>query len=184
MMIKQYLPFRFSRDGWIPDRLRLHSIQGSADEWEKELIHKKKTIHYHVAADGTVTALTPLSAAATYRNNASKDHENGKREVVILIEGDACSKEQADALLRLLKAVQKEILRIYGQPFPLSRSRTVCDGSFPLEELLEFGYVEPQEKTVYRVQTGNYRSRADAEDSVERLQKAGIAAYITEVAYG
>ncbi len=184
MIFKQYLPFRFSRDGWIPNRLRLHFVKGSAQAWETELNHIKKTAHYYMAKDGTVTALTPLSAAATYLGSLAKGEDSpGKQGILVLIEGEECSKEQQESLLRLLKRIQQEVLRIYGEPFPFCRERITADGTLPLEELLEEGYVVPEDQTLYRVQTGTYRTKDLAEDSIERLQKAGIAAYITEVKY-
>ncbi len=181
MIIKQYLPFRASREGWIPDRLYVQFIPQDATQLSEELTRRTKTVHYHLSNDGTVTALTPLSAAATYLNQTEDTEDSpAKRGILVMIQGEKITEEQREPLLRLLKGIQKEILRIYGEAFPFCRERIRSDRELS-PEILELGYLEPKNPLLFRVQTGNYRTRKDAEDSVERLQKAGIAAYITEV---
>lgn len=187
MIIKQYLPFRFSREGYLPDRLYLQFFDGNAEECQKQLSDKSKTAHYHLSADGTVTALTPLSAAANmlgaiYDGN-NDEVSPARRGILILIEGKkkSLAEFQQEPLIRLLKRIQKEVLRIYGERFDFCRKAVICDENLPLEDILEQGLFQEEERTLFRVQTGNYRTRRDAEDSVERLQRAGIAAYITEV---
>ncbi len=192
MIIKQYLPFRFSREGYIPDRLHLQFYEGGASVCEEDLLCRKKTAHYHLSTDGTVTALTPLSAAANLLGPAGelmapvKETPEARRGILILIEGKdrQLSEEQKEPLIRLLKGIQKEVIRIYGETFPFCRKAVTADRELPLEELLDQGLLQREDRTLFRVQTGNYRTRKDAEDSVERLQRAGIAAYITEVRYG
>ena len=183
MMIKRYLPFRFSREGYVPNRLHLKFVAGDGDFWEKELSQKKKTAHYHLAKDGTVTVFSPLSSAATLLGPLQISAANreqvseARRGILILVESNdcRCTEEQMQPLIRLLKGIQKEIFRIYAEPFDLCRDRIFCDGDLCLEEVLELSY---------RVKTGNYRTRTDAENGVERLQRAGIAAYIEEVRCG
>lgn len=191
MIIKQYLPFRFSREGYLPDRIYLQFFDGDAQTCQAQLSDNKKTAHYHLSQDGTVTALTPISGAANllgpiYDGQAEKDEVSpARRGILILMEGNnrSLSEDQMEPLIRLLKGIQKEIFRIYGERFDFCRKTVICDGKIPLEELLDRGLLQGEEKTLFRVQTGNYRNRRDAEDSVERLQRAGIAAYITEVTY-
>lgn len=187
MIIKQYLPFRFSREGYLPDRLYLQFFDGNAEECQNILSGQKKTAHYHLSADGTITALTPLSAATNLLGSISGGSDDtispARRGILILIEGrtKTLTKSQQEPLIRLLKMVQKEVLRIYGERFDFCRKAVICDENLPLEDILEQGLFQGGEKTLFRVQTGNYRTRRDAEDSIERLQRAGIAAYITEV---
>ena len=189
MIIKQYLPFRFSREGYLPDQLYLRFFDGNTEECQKQLSDKQKTAHYHLSVDGTITALTPLSAAANFLGSiyGGKEEEisPARRGILILIEGKTKSitKFQLEPLIRLLKMVQKEVLRIYGERFDFCRKTVICDENLPLEDILEQGLFQGEEKTLFRVQTGNNRTRQDAEDSIERLQRAGIAAYITEVTY-
>lgn len=192
MMIKRYLPFRISREGYVPNRLHLKFVTGDGDFWEKKLSEQKKTVHYHLAKDGTVTAFSPLSSATTFlgplqTSLAEREKvSEARRGILILVESDEknCTEEQAEPLIRLLKGIQKEIFRLYAEPFELSRDRIFCDGEICLEELLELSYLGIPEQTLFRVKTGNYRTRTDAEDSVQRLQRAGIAAYIEEVRCG
>ncbi len=187
MIIKQYLPFRFSREGYLPHRLHLQFFDGNAETCQKQLSESKKTAHYHLSTDGTITALTPLSAAANMLgaiHNGNEDSiSSARRGILILIEGKSKSltNQQQEPLIRLLKGIQKEVLRIYGERFDFCRKTVICDENLPLEDILEQGLFQGEERTLFRVQTGNYRTRRDAEDSVERLQRAGIAAYITEV---
>ncbi len=187
MIIKHYLPFRFSREGVLPDRLYLQFFDGNREECQRRLSDKKKTAHYHLSADGTVTALAPLSSAANWLGAVNGKPEDEfsppRRGILILIEGstNALTEDQKEPLIRLLKGIQKEILRIYGERFDFCRKTLLCDDDLPVEELLEQGLFQGEHRTLFRVQTGNYRTRRDAEDSIERLQRAGIAAYITEV---
>ncbi len=188
MIIKDYLPFRFSREGYVPDRLYLQFFDGNSSECFRHLSEQKKTAHYHLAKDGTVTVLTPLSSAANLlgpiRDNKNDTPVSAARRGVLILaegtEGILCD-EQRDPLIRLLKRIQKEVLRIYGERFPLCHQGFFCDGKFSPEDLLEEGILPEEEKTLFRVQTGSYQNRRDAEDRVEQLQRAGIAAYITEV---
>lgn len=187
MIIKEYLPFRFSREGYLPDRMILQFFDGNRDHCKKVLSEKKKTAHYHLSADGIITALSPLSGAANllgpiFEEGLEHPISDARRGILILVEGkQALTKEQKEPLIRLLKNIQKEILRIYGEPFDFCRKTVICDKNLPLEELLEYGLYQRDDRTVFRVQTGNYRTYRDAEESVVRLQRAGIAAYITEV---
>ncbi len=188
MILKDYLPLRVSREGYIPDRLVFRFYPGTADLCRKECLAKNKTVHYHLSETGTVTALTPISAGATLQGRDPEGQEDGippkYRQILILIEGDGTLKEaQKQPLFRLIKGIQREVLRIYGQPFPFRRENLHWEGMLPVEEILEEGVIVSENRLLYRVQTGNYRSRKDAEDSIFRLQQAGIAAYITEVQY-
>lgn len=190
MIIKQYLPFLFSREGYIPDRIVLKFCDNSEESCRKDLETRKKTAHYYLASDGCITALTPLSAAANLLGSVGETGEKsqeipqGRRGILILMEGDGkLSEEQKTPLIRLLKTVQKEVLRIYGQNFDFCRETLLTDPNvtLPLEEILDEGLYRGRERSLFRVQTGSYRHRKDEEDSIERLQRAGIAAYITEV---
>jgi len=189
LIIKRYLPFRFSREGCIPDRIVLRPCLKNAEECVKELERQRKTAHYHLAEDGTVTALTPLSAAAnllgptgTDPNPGSRELPAGRRGILILTEGDGLKQGQKQPLIRLLKSIQKEVFRIYGEAFPFCRRNLLCDPSvFCAEELLEEGVYHPGDLPRFRVQTGSYLDRREAEKKVEALCSAGIAAYITEV---
>ena len=189
MILKHYLPFRFSREGCFPDRIVLRPCNKNGEESEKELTEQKKAAHYHLDRNGNVTALSPLSAASNLLGPTGNDPaplENdlplGRRGILILTEGEALCEMQKEPLIRLLKRIQKEIYRIYGHAFPFSRRNILCDPSaYPIEELLEEGYLPPESNTRFRVQTGSYSQRRDAEERVLRLAAAGIAAYITEV---
>ncbi len=189
MIIKQYLPVRFSREGYIPDRIYLQFFDGDEQICQTQLSERNKTAHYHLSKEGTVTALTPISGAANLlgplgdRQGIQGSVSPARRGILILIEGaePLLSEEQREPLIRLLKGIQKEVLRIYGERFNFCRDTVLCDKDLPLEDLLDRGLFQGEEKTLFRVQTGSYRNRRDAEDSVERLQRAGIAAYITEV---
>ena len=188
MIIKQYHPFRVSREGYIPDRLHLKFFEGNAEECLEQLSRRQKSAHYHVAVDGTVTALSPLSAAATvlsslWEGEAEDEVSAARRGILILIEsnGRALSEAQAEPLFRLLKSIQKQIIRIYGEPFSFCREALFCEEGMSAVDLLEQGYLPWDDRRVFRVQTGTYRSRREAEDHVQRLQRAGIAAYVTEV---
>lgn len=191
MIIKRYLPFRFSREGYIPDRIYLQFFEGTVEDCEKHLSDRNKTAHYYLSEDGTVTVLTPVSGAANLLGPLGDPQglqgsvSPARRGILILIEGNgsSLSEPQREPLIRLLKGIQKEVLRIYGERFNFCRDTVICDKEIPLEDLLDRGLFQGEEKTLFRVQTGSYRNRRDAEDSVERLQRAGIAAYITEVKY-
>ncbi len=186
-MKKEYLPHRISREGVLPDRLVLAFYPGGAELCRKECLAKNKTVHYHVSTTGEVTVFTPLSAGANLHCTGRREREEISekcRDILILLEGDGRSNgEEEEALIRLLKGIQKEFFRLYGQPFPWERKHLICPPSLSAELLLEEGFSPLPSHTLFRVQTGNYRSLRDAEDSVERLQKAGIAAYITEIPY-
>lgn len=186
MIIKRYLPFRFSREGYLPDRLHLQFFDGSAEQCEEQLTKRNKTAHYHLSKDGTVTALTPISAAANllgaiHQTPKSEEISPARRGILILIEGTSLCQEQTEPLIRLLKGIQKEFRRIYGESFPFCRENLVWQEPLPVEELLEQGFLPGDFRALFRVQTGTYKSQKDAEDSIERLQRAGIAAYVTEV---
>lgn len=190
MIIKQYLPFRFSREGCIPDRIFLQFCGETAAVCEEILLSRKKTAHFYLAKDGCVMAFTPLSAAANLLGPTGEPAPEmpqfpaARRGILILIEGKEkiLSEEQKEPLIRLLKGIQKEILRIYGEKFAFCRGSLCSDtDTLPLDELLDQANFRGEERVLFRVKTGNYRHRRDAEDSVERLQRAGIAAYITEV---
>ena len=186
MIIKRYLPFRFSREGYLPDRLHLQFFDGSAEQCEEQLTARNKTAHYHLSKEGIITALTPISAAANLLSAiqevpGSEEPSPARRGILILIEGNALCPEQTEPLLRLLKGIQKEFRRIYGESFPFCRGNLVYNESLPVEELLEQGFFPGDSRTLFRVQTGTYKNRKDAEESIQRLQRAGIAAYVTEV---
>lgn len=192
MIIKQYLPFRFSREGCIPDRIVLKRCDQSAEECIAQLTEGKKTAHFHLGNDGCITALTPLSCAAnllgpTGRDPAPESNEFplGRRGILILTEcrDSALREEQKEPLVRLLKRIQKEVLRIYAVRFPFCRDALIQDPTplYSTEELLEQALYCSDRARVFRVLTGSYRNRRDAEESVQRLSSAGIAAYITEV---
>lgn len=191
MIIKQYLPYRFSREGCIPDRIVLRRCDQSAEECIATLTEGKKTAHFHLGLDGCITALTPLSCAAnllgpTGRDPAPESNELplGRRGILILTEcRNFLSEEQKEPLIRLLKRIQKEALRIYGVRFPFCREGLIQDSTplCPSEELLEQALYCSDTTRVFRVLTGSYRNRRDAEESVQRLSSVGIAAYITEV---
>lgn len=189
MILKHYLPFRFSREGCIPDRIVLRPCKSNGTDCEKELTDRKKAAHYHIARDGCITALTPLSAAAnllgptgTDPNPSENELPLGRRGILILTEGEDLGKEQKEPLIRLLKRIQQEIGRIYGSSFPFCRRNLLCDPTaYPTEELLEEGKIPGEGALRFRVQTGSYRLRKEAEERVMLLAAAGIAAYITEV---
>lgn len=192
MIIKQHLPFRYSREGCIPDRILLRPCAQNREECRNELEKQKKTAHFHLSAEGTVTALTPLSAAANLLGPTgidpapqSKDLPHARRGILILIEGEGLKNGQKEPLIRLLKGIQKEFFRIYGEVFPFRRSNLICDPTvYCAEELLEEGIFCPEDLPRFRVQTGSYRDRREAERKVEALCAAGIAAYVTEVRSG
>ena len=191
MIIKQYLPFRFSREGYIPDRIHLQTCLRDAEKCGEFLKQNRKTVHYHLSEDGSVTALTPLSAAAnllgpTGRDPAPSSEEipAARRGILILAEAKdgKLSEEQKNSLIRLIKNIQREFLRIYGEPFDLCRrSLRLPPDLLSEEELLEEAYCPVQDTPRFRVQTGSYLHRRDAEEKIEQLTAAGIAAYITEV---
>ncbi len=189
MTIKNYLPFRYSREGCIPDRMVLRPCNEGAEACINTLTDRKKTAHFHLGTDGTVTALTPISGAANLLgptgndpNPSANDLPMGRRGILILVEGEVLSEQQTEALIRLLRRIQQEVFRIYGDPFPFSRRNLICDPTFfPVEKLLEDALFQPDDTPRFRVQTGSYRHRRDAEARVEALTQAGIAAYITEV---
>ncbi len=188
MIVKRRLPFRHSREGYAPDRIHLRFCQTSADETERELIRTQKTAHYHLSSNGTVTDFAPLSAAANRLSplfpEGMAEVSPARRGILILIEGKELNREQKQPLIRLLKGIQKEVFRIYGFPFPFRRDAFFAEGGLPVEELLEEGYLPREDRKLYRVQTGCYRSRREAEERIEGLSTAGIAAYITEINYG
>lgn len=191
MIIKQYLPFRFSREGCIPDRIYLQACPRNAEKCREHLDGTRKTAHYHISAEGCVTAFTPLSAAAnllgpTGTDPAPQTEElpSARRGILILAETKTgtISEEQKEPLIRLLKNLQKELFRIYGEPFYLcSHSLCVDPKLISKEELLEQAYCTLMDAPRFRVQTGCYLHRRDAEEKVEQLTAAGIAAYVTEV---
>lgn len=189
MIIKQHLPFRYSREGFVPNRIVLQFHEQTAEICREMLLKTKKTAHFYLAENGCITAFTPLFAAANLLGPVGSSEPDTSQcaiprgGILILIEGKdkKLSDEQKEPLIRLLKKIQKEVLRIYGERFIFSRESLCTDGDLPLEELLDLGNYQGEERTLFRVQTGSYRHRKDAEDSIERLQKAGIAAYISEV---
>ncbi len=192
MIIKEYLPFRYSREGCVPDQIIFKQCKHTAEQCKTNLLDQKRTAHFHIGEDGCITAWTPLSAAAnllgptgTDPDPASEQLPLARRGILILIEtknGNIC-KDQWEPLLRLLKRIQKEVFRIYGIPFPFSRNHLILDSdvSIPLETLLEDAVYYPEYSRIFRVLTGSYRNRREAEESIQRLSNAGIAAYITEV---
>lgn len=188
MIVKRRLPFRHSREGYAPDRLYLRFCPATAEETEKELIRTQKTAHYYLSADGTVTDFAPLSTAANHLSplfpEGMEEVSPARRGILILIEGKKLNRAQKEPLIRLLKGIQKEVFRIYGFPFPFRRNALFAEGGLPIEELLEEGYLPREDRKLYRVQTGCYRSRREAEERIEGLGTAGIAAYITEINYG
>lgn len=185
MIIKRHLPFRYSREGCIPDRLFLQFSNETAEEAERRLKEEKKTVHFFLGKDGVITAFTPLTQAANELGPSAQtpegDLSRARRGILIRIEGDRWSRARQEPLLRLIKRIQKEILRIYGESFPLTRETVTYPEGFPIEEILELGRWEGERKRLFRVQTGQYQTRRDAEESLERLAQAGIAGYITEV---
>ena len=189
MIIKNYLPFRYMRGGCIPDRLILRPCKEDAETCLRLLREQKKTAHYHLGRDGTVTALTPLSCAANLLGQTGTDPDPQSREIplarrgiLILTEGETLREEQWEPLLRLIKRIQKEHLRIFGETFPFCRKTLLCDPEiYRPELLLELGVCKTEGPLRFRVQTGCYGSRQDAEERVCLLANAGIAAYITEV---
>lgn len=185
MIIKRHLPFRYSREGCIPDRLFLQFSNETAEETERRLNEEKKTVHFFLGKDGVITAFTPLTQAANELGPSAQTSEDNlsqtRRGILIRIEGTHWNKAQQEPLFRLIKRIQKEILRIYGEPFSLSRGTVSYPEGFPVEEILELGCWEGERKRLFRVQTGQYQTRRDAEESLERLAQAGIAGYITEV---
>lgn len=189
MILKHYLPFRFSREGCFPDRIVLRPCKKNGEGCERELTELQKAAHYHIDKSGCITALAPLSCASnllgptgTDPTPAGNDLPLGRRGILILTEGESLCQMQKEPLIRLLKRIQKEVFRIYGSSLPFSRRALLCDPSvYPVEELLEEGYVPPETNLRFRVQTGCYSLRKEAEERVMRLASAGIAAYITEV---
>ena len=189
MIIKNYLPFRYVREGCIPDRLVLRPCKEDAEACFERLQGQKKTAHFHLGRDGNITALTPLSCAAnllgptgTDPAPSGQDLPLARRGILILTEGDTIGEEQRDPLLRLVKRIQKEHLRIFGEAFPFCRKNLLCDPEiYSPDLLLELGACKEEGPLRFRVQTGCYRSRKDAEERVSLLTNAGIAAYITEV---
>lgn len=189
MIIKNYLPFRFSREGCIPDRLILRPCKEDAQACFHQLREQKKTAHYHLGKDGSITALTPLSCAANLLGPTGTDPDPqgqeiplARRGILILTEGERLCEEQWEPLIRLLKRIQKEQLRIFGEAFPFCRRTLLCDPNrYKAELLLELGLCKTEGPLRFRVQTGCYGSRQDAEERVNLLSQAGIAAYITEV---
>ncbi len=184
-MKKEYLPHRISREGYLPDRMAVQYYPGDKDLCRKECLAKNQTLHYHMASDGGVTVFTPLSAGTNWNISGQKGEGSEipekYRTIRILIQGEVLNEAQKKGLIRLLQGIQREYFRLYGQSFPFARKNLVCPEKFPIEELLEEGQISLAAGELYRVQTGVYRSRRDAEDKIQQLQDAGIAAYIARV---
>ena len=189
MITKNYLPFHYSREGCIPDRLILRPCKEDAETCFSQLQKQENTAHYHLSRNGSITALTPLSYAATLLgptgtdpNPKGPDFPLARRGILILTEGENLCEEQWQPLLRLVQRIQREQIRIYGEPFPFCRRALLCDPKiYRPELLLELGACKPERPLRYRVQTGSYATRQDAEERIMLLAQAGIAAYITEV---
>jgi len=105
---------------------------------------------------------------------------------------------QYNAGLWLMKHIISELKRIYGTEFQIDREhiiahsdlnptgRSGCPGKdFPFEkfisDLKESENDAEIKKPLYCVQTGLYRNIDDAADMVDKLARAGIAAYITDM---
>ncbi len=183
MIIKKHLPHRSSREGFLPDRIMLRFCREDASVREEASQTKNESIHWHLAADGTITEFLPLSSAATLPRGTEDGIPLSRRCIVILVQSEHGNlrDEQTAPLIRLLKRAQKEVFRIYGQELPFRHDTLLCEQGFPKEALLAEGSCEISERRLYRVQTGVYRSLRDAEDHLERLGNAGIAGYITEI---
>lgn len=105
---------------------------------------------------------------------------------------------QYEAGLWLMKKIIKNLKEIYNVDFVADREHIIghsdlnpirkagCPGKdFPFErfikDLTPKYEEEKSKKTLYCVQTGLYRNLSDAANMVEKMKKAGIAAYITDL---
>lgn len=183
MIIKQPLPHRSSREGFLPDRILVRACPEDAALWDSVFRREGRGVHRHVAYDGTVTEFLPLSAAADFPLGREEGIPLSRRSIVIFVQSSdgTLRPEQLEPLIRLLKRTQKEVYRIYGQALPFRSDTLLCPEAFPKVHLLEEGLLPVCDKKLYRVQTGVYRSLRDAEEHLERLGNAGIAGYITEI---
>lgn len=191
MMIKDFLPFRYSREGYIPDRIVIRACEEDAKECRDVLCETKKAAHYHLSEEGCVTVLSPLSAGANLLGPTGSDPSpnsnevpTARRSILILAEtkNGQLTQHQREALIVLLLAVQKEVLRIYGERFDFRCDALIADPRMlDRTEILERAVLSRGETKRFRVQTGRYRNRKDAEEKIALLTQAGIAAYITEV---
>ena len=59
------------------------------------------------------------------------DNQTGKSRYLIFAPDD-----RIKGAITKFKNIQKEILRIYGEPFDFCRKTVICDKNLPLEELL------------------------------------------------
>lgn len=171
---KNYLPDLYSRNGWAPDRIRILPTDLSEEEFRRSLEESGERTHFFLPDPKHIIALTPVSHAPHPAG------EDGFREIRIHVReqgGDFTA-----ALKHLTELIRIRTQHLYGQPIPIN-AQTVSDetGTVDPEFLDKF----PENDTVplYRVQTGCYREKRDAEDAQERLRKAGIAGYIVPVSF-
>ena len=107
---------------------------------------------------------------------------------------------QYEAGLWLMKHIRSELKNIYGLEFQADREHIIahsdinptqkagCPGKdFPFERFIhdlneeENDVAEIDRSPLYCVQMGLYRNLEDAEEVVDKLKKAGVAAYITDM---
>lgn len=191
MIVKDFLPFRYSREGCIPDRIVIRACGQSAKECRDTLCDTKKAAHYHLSEEGCVTVLSPLSAGANLLGPTGSDPSPNsnelppaRRSILILAQtrDGRLGEAQSEPLIRLLQTVQREILRIYGERFDFRCDALIADPRMlDRTEILERAVLSRGETKRFRVQTGSYLHRKDAEEKIALLTQAGIAAYITEV---
>lgn len=177
---KDDLPFCRQRQGRVPRETVLKAVRETAETCRERLCKEKQNAHFFLGKDGEICRFSALSTAAGDQEACG----DGKKSILILIESRSAhlTPKQRQSLADLLRRIQEEVLRLYGEPLPFRRTSLRMIGlDEAAEEILEEGAWERRSGKVYRVQTGCYVDWRDAEKSMLRLQQAGIAGYITEV---